>query len=107
VKRHEDPLSTFGPALVGALSAQVVSVFLAALFASLMPGGYRVRSWVFLAAVLWSVAGTVVLLIRTAGAAVTEGTRAVGLGRIALWLVSSWVWPILVRRRPPTSQGQG
>jgi hypothetical protein len=106
VKRHEDPLSTFGPALVCALSAQAVSVFLAALFASMMPGGYRVRSGVFLAAVLWSVAGTVVLLIRTAGALATKGTQAISLGRIALWLASSWVWPVLVQRRQPASQEQ-
>ena len=104
MQHHEDPLSSFGPALVCALSAQTVSVLLAAVFASQMPGGYRVRAWVFLTALLWSVAGTVVLLIRTAGAKGTAQARTVGLGRIALWLISSWVWPILVLRRRAREQ---
>jgi hypothetical protein len=104
VKHYEDPLSALAPALACALIAQVVSVFLAAVLAAHMPGGYRVRSWVFLAALLWSVAGTVLLLIRTAGAARNSDAKAIRLGRIALWLLSSWVWPILVRRPRPTSQ---
>jgi hypothetical protein len=91
VKHHVDPLSALGPALACALIAQVVSVFLAAVFAAQMPGGYRVRSWVFVAALLWNVAGTVVLLIRTAGGTSHTDAKGIGLGRIALWLVSSWV----------------
>jgi hypothetical protein len=104
MEHHQNPLSSSGPALVCALSAQTVSVLLAALFASQVPAGYRVRAWVFLAALLWSVAGTVVLLIRTAGAMGAAETKTVGVGRIALWLVSSWVWPVLVRRRRATTR---
>jgi len=106
VNRPEDPLAELGPALACALIAQVVSVLLAAVFAAQAPGGYRVRSWVFLAALLWSVVGTVLLLIRTAGATRSNDAGQVRLGRIALWLVSSWVWPMLVRRQRPTSDGQ-
>jgi hypothetical protein len=104
MNHHEDPLSSLGPALVCALIAQAVSVVIAAVFAAQMPGGYRVRSWVFLAAVLWSVAGTVLLLIRTAAGTVRTGPRELRPGRIALWLVSSWIWPALVRRRRPASE---
>jgi hypothetical protein len=106
MKHHDDPLSTLGPALVRALIAQAVNVLLAALFAAQMPGGYRVRSWAFLAALLWSVAGTVVLLVRTTGAPGRRETGSVRAGRIALWLISSWLWPILVRRRRSTSREQ-
>jgi hypothetical protein len=104
VKHHEDPLSSLGPALVCALIAQAISVVLAAVFAGQMPGGYRVRSSVFVAALLWSVAGTVFLLIRTTAGAGRAETKGIRLGRIALWLVSSWVWPILVLRRRSTPQ---
>jgi 4-amino-4-deoxy-L-arabinose transferase-like glycosyltransferase len=95
-----------GPALACALIAQVANVLLAALFAAQVPGGYRVRSWVFLAAMLWSVAGSVFLLIRTAGSAGRADAGRIDARRIALWLVSAWIWPILVRRRPPDSEGQ-
>ncbi len=106
MNHHEDPLAELGPALACALIAQVVSVLLAAVFASQVPGGYRVRSMAFLAGLLWSVAGTVLLLIRTAGGSKGGDAKQIRFSRIALWVVSSWVWPILVRRRRPTSEGQ-
>jgi hypothetical protein len=106
MSHHQDPLAELGPALACALIAQVVSVLLAAVFAAQVPGGYRVRSCVFLAALLWSVAGTVLLLIRTAGGSKGSGAKQIRFSRIALWVVSSWVWPILVLRRHPTSEGQ-
>jgi hypothetical protein len=106
MRHHQDPLSTLGSALVCALIAQAVNVLLAAVFAAQMPGGYRVRSWMFLAALLWSVAGTVVLLVRTTGAPGGDKAGAVRAGRIALWLISSWLWPILVRWRHTASQAQ-
>jgi hypothetical protein len=88
-----------GQALACALIAQILSVLLAALLAAQVPGGYRVRSWVFLAGLLWSVVGTVLLLIRTAAGADGRGERGIRLSRIALWLVSAWVWPVLVRSK--------
>jgi hypothetical protein len=107
MSHYDDPLAELGPALACALIAQAVSVLLAAVFAAQVPGGYRVRSCVFLAALLWSVAGTVLLLIRTAGGSKgSGGAIQIRLSRIALWVVSSWVWPILVRRRRPTSGAQ-
>jgi hypothetical protein len=97
-------LPGLGPALACALTAQSVNVLLAAVFAAQVPGGYRVRSWVFLAGLLWSVAGTALLLIRTAAGADGRGGRGVRLGRIALWVVSIWLWPILMRRSDSRSQ---
>jgi hypothetical protein len=104
VTHPEDRQPGLGAALACALIAQIVNVLVAALVAAQVPGGYRVRSWVFLAALLWSVAGTVWLLIRTG--ANTRGSVAdqVRIGRIALWIASSWVWPLLVHRHSTTSQ---
>ncbi len=99
MQHHEDPLPALGAPLACALIAQVFSVMIAAVVASLAPGGYRVRSWVFLAGLLWSLAGTVLLLVRTAGGTPRREANAVAPGRIVLWLVSSWVWPVLVRWR--------
>jgi hypothetical protein len=104
VKHRGDSPPGLGAALACALIAQIVSVLLAAVFAAQVPGGYRVRSWVFLAALLWSLAGTVLLLVRTAAGAGTTDTKPVRLGRIALWLVSSWVWPLLVHRQHPSER---
>ena len=65
VKPPEDPLTSLGSNLACALLAQLLNVMLAAVLAAQVPGGYRVRSWVFLAAVLWSLGGTVLLLVGT------------------------------------------
>jgi hypothetical protein len=97
LQQPEDPFPALGAPLACALVAQVFSVMIAALLASQVPAGYRVRSWVFLAGLLWSLAGTVLLLVRTAASAARGKAGAITAGRIALWLVSSWAWPILVR----------
>jgi 4-amino-4-deoxy-L-arabinose transferase-like glycosyltransferase len=106
MKHHDDPFPGLGPALACALIAQVANVLLAAVLAAQVPGGYRVRSWVFLTALLWSVAGTVFLLIRTAGGAKRDDASRIDARRIVLWLVSVWVWPILVRRRRLNPRGE-
>jgi len=98
VEPSEPPTPALGPTLACALLAQTASVLSAALVAAQVPGGYRVRSWVFLAALLWSVAGTVLLLVQTAGATARGQSHGIRVGRVALWWVSSWVWPVLVRR---------
>jgi hypothetical protein len=100
----DHPLAGLGPALACALIAQTGNVLLAAIAASQVPGGYRVRSSVFVVALLWSLAGTVLLLVRTAGAdrRVSNGVRP---GRIALWLTSAWVWPVLMWWKRPGSEG--
>jgi len=99
VKQPDDPLASLGSTLACALLAQVLNVLLAAVLAAQAPGGYRVRSWVFLAAVLWTVAGAVLLLAQTTRAADRSDAGGVRLRRVALWLASAWLWPILVRWR--------
>jgi hypothetical protein len=103
---YEDPLARIGLTLACAVIGQIVSVVLAALLASTLEGGYRVRAWSFLALVVWTLAGTVVLVLQTLraepgpAAARRSGLTNLAPRRIALWIVSSWVWPILVRWRP-------
>jgi len=105
MQEYDDPLARMGLTLACAVIGQIVSVILSALLASTLAGGYRVRAWAFLALVVWTLAGTVVLVLQTLRA---EGrpdeTKRSGLTnlaprRIALWIVSSWVWPVLVRWR--------
>jgi hypothetical protein len=103
---HHDPLTGLGHALASALIAQVVNVLLAAVLAAQVPGGYRVRSAVFVAGLSWSLAGTILLLIRTSAGSGRGGARAIGIRPVALWLVSAWVWPILVHRRRRGAQGE-
>jgi hypothetical protein len=121
VKPYDDPLERMGMTLACALLAQVASVLLAALLASMVPGGYRARAFAFLGGVVWTLAGTVLLVIQTvraeapgreAGSAGSAGSAdAAGSAppapraplaprRIALWIASSWLWPVLVRWRP-------
>lgn len=95
-----DPLQRMGMTLACAIVAQVVSVILAALLASRLPGGYSARAWSFLAGVVWTGAGTVFLVLKTwqsQPAARDRGLGGLRPARIAMWIVSSWVWPILVR----------
>jgi hypothetical protein len=132
MNRYDDPLDRMGMTLACALLAQIASVLLAAVLASSVPGGYRVRAWVFLAGVAWTLAGTVLLVMQTvraeprregsaagtcsdeggssgtgdsgarAGSGRFGGRARFGPRRIALWIVSTWLWPILVRWRPRT-----
>jgi hypothetical protein len=99
VKPPEDPLTSLGSNLACALLAQLLNVMLAAVLAAQVPGGYRVRSWVFLAAVLWSLGGTVLLLVGTTRGVARNGAPGIRVGRVGLWLASAWLWPILVRWR--------
>jgi len=97
----DDPLARMGMTLACALIAQIASVIAAALLASMVPGGYQARAWTFLGAVAWTVAGTVILVLKTSRAEPRDprlrGLRGLRPARIALWIVSSWLWPILVR----------
>ena len=62
MQEYDDPLARMGLTLACAVIGQIVSVILSALLASTLAGGYRVRAWAFLALVVWTLAGTVVLV---------------------------------------------
>ena len=92
-----------GADLACALIAQAANVLLAAVLAAHLGGAYQQRAWAFLAGTLWTVAGTAVLFARTAGAA-RAGAAPLTAGRVGLWIVSAWLWPVLLLRRGATAR---
>jgi len=92
-----DPLGRMGGTLAALLFAVVLSVILAAVLASLVPGGYRARALSYLLLMAWVIVGAV-LLVR---ATLQRESGRFTLGRIAKWMISIWLWPLLLfgRRR--------
>lgn len=98
--RGHDPLARMGGALIALLLAVVASVILAALIASLVPGGYRVRALSYLLLTAWVLIGAVMLLRAT----FQKESGRFSLGRLAKWMISIWLWPMLLfgrRQKPP------
>ncbi|HYA66071.1 MAG TPA: hypothetical protein VEE84_05245 [Burkholderiaceae bacterium] len=93
-----DPLGRMGGALVALLLAVVLSVILAAWFASLVAGTYRTRALSYLAFMAWVLLGAGLLFRAT----VRSETGVFTLRRLAKWMISIWLWPLLLmgRRRP-------
>ena len=98
----DDPLWKLRHALAGVGIALLLSVLAAALIGrglgDLIGGDYGTRVAVYGAALLYVVVGAGVLFVRVA----QHETRPVGVKRIALWLASLWLWPLLLapRRKP-------
>lgn len=104
----EDPLWRLRHALAGLALALLLSVLLAALLGSLLgdaliaalatspaDGGYTVRVIFYALLLLHIVVGAVVLFMRVA----QHETRPISAGRVLLWLLSLWCWPLLLMRR--------
>lgn len=93
-----DPLGRMGGTLVALLVAVVFSVMLSAWFASLVPGSYRTRALTYLLLMAWVLVGGALLFRATLQG---ESGRFT-LGRLAKWMISIWLWPLLLigRRRP-------
>lgn len=88
----------FGPALVGTCLAVVISVPLAAFAAAAFGDDYDTRALVYTAILAWVSSGGVVLFLKTRR---SESQRMTP-GRILLWTLSVWFWPLLLlasRRR--------
>src|SRR3974390_1591866 len=100
----KDPLERVGGVLVAAVLAFVLSVPIAAIFASQVSGTYRYRAFAYLGMVLWVLVG-VILLVR---ATFRSETGTFSLGSVAKWIVSIWLWPLLLvaRRRPHGTDGR-
>lgn len=94
-----DPLGRMGATLVALLLSVVFSVVLAALLASQVPGSYSVRASAYLGLLVWIVVGAVLLLRATFRAESGPFTP----GRLAKWMISIWLWPLLLfgRGRAP------
>ena len=94
-----DPLGRMGGALAALLLAVVVSVILAAFISSLVPGSYRIRAFSYLLLTAWVLIGAVMLFRAT----FQKESGRFSLGRLAKWMVSIWLWPLLLlgRRQKP------
>lgn len=97
-----DPLWKLRHALAGVGLALLVSVPLAALIGSALGdalgGSYAWRAGTYASLLLYVVAGAVVLFVKVA----RFETQALSVARLLKWLVSLWLWPLLLaaaRRR--------
>lgn len=99
---ENDPLWKLRHALAGVGLALLFSVPLAALLGSALGdalgGTYGWRAGSYAVLLLHVLAGAVVLFIKVA----RHETRPLSLPRVGIWIVSLWLWPLLVwaRRRP-------
>jgi len=101
---HEnDPLWQLRHALLGLGLALLLSVPLAALIArglgDLIADSYAWRAGLYSALLAHVVLGAVVLFLRVA----RHETRPLRLARLGLWLLSLWLWPVLLARRSGAS----
>lgn len=91
-----DPLWRLRHALAGLGLALVLSVPVAALLGSWLGDrvgdSYEARVTAYGLLLLHVVVGAVVLFVRVA----RHETRPLSAGRVALWLASLWLWPLLL-----------
>lgn len=92
----QDPLQKFAGPLVAVLLALATSVFIAALVGGAMPLEYTGRALVYLGLLLYVIAGAVVVFRLTAQA---EQAAAFSAARVVKWVVSIWLWPLLLLGR--------
>jgi hypothetical protein len=96
---QQDPLWKLRHALAGVAIALLLSVLAAALagriLGDLFGGDYGLRSGIYGALLLYVVIGAGVLFVKVA----QHETRPLSASRVGLWLVSLWVWPVLLSRR--------
>lgn len=92
---QNDPLYKLRHALAGLALALLVSALLAALLGrwigDLVADTYTARVTAYALLLLYVVVGAVVLFMRVA----RHETRPVSVGRVALWVLSLWLWPAL------------
>jgi len=98
-----DPLWKLRHALAGLAISLVLSVPIAALVARLLGDlvgdSYGLRAGLYSVLLAHVVVGAAVLFVRVA----RHETRPLGPGRLLKWLLSLWLWPLLLLagRRPP------
>jgi MFS family permease len=101
-----DPLWRLRHALIGMALALMASVLIAALagsfIADLFADSYGLRVAVYSGLLVYVIVGAVLLFKRVA----QHETRPVSAQRLALWLASLWLWPVLLlgrRDKAPTT----
>ena len=94
---NNDPLWKLRHALIGLALALIVSVLIAAFagswVADLFADSYGLRVAIYCGLLVYVVVGAVLLFKRVA----QHETRPMSAGRLALWLASLWLWPLLLR----------
>ena len=93
----DDPLLKFIGPLAGVVLAVVLSILVSATVAGHIGVDYNTRATLYSVAVVWVVVGAVVMFWLTRGAE----SGALSVGRVLLWTVSIWLWPVfaLLHRR--------
>ena len=96
---EQDPLWKLRHALAGLALALLLSIPIAAGVGVLVGGWlgdtYAARAGVYAAVLVYVVVGAVVLFVKVA----RHETRPLSLKRLALWLASLWLWPLLLLGR--------
>lgn len=96
----DDPLLKYTGPLVAVLLALLVCVLIAALIGGAMPLDYTGRALVYLALLVYVVAGAVIVFKLTAAG---ESQRF-SAQRVVKWVLSIWLWPLLLVARKGTPQ---
>ncbi len=91
-----DPLWRMRHALAGMALALLASVLLAALagsaLAPLFGDSYGTRLTIYLLLLVYVIVGAVLLFVRVA----RHETQPLSVGRVLRWLISLWLWPLLL-----------
>jgi hypothetical protein len=94
-----DPLWKLRHALAGLALSLLLSVPIAALVArlagDLVGDSYGLRAGLYSVLLAYVVVGAAVLFVRVA----RHETRPLSVGRLLLWLLSLWLWPLLLATR--------
>lgn len=94
-----DPLWRLRHALAGMAIALFLSILMAAglgrLIGDAIADSYGLRVGLYSAMLIYVVVGAVLLFVRVA----QHETQPLSLGRVARWVASLWLWPLLLLRR--------
>lgn len=105
-RKPEDDAPNPVPALIGAALAVIASIPIAAFVAARIGGDYDTRAMIYSGFVLWSVAGAVIVFMRTHRAE----RGGVSVGRVLKWMASIWLWPLIAlapgRKAEPPGEDQ-
>jgi hypothetical protein len=96
---ENDPLWRLRHALAGVALALLLAVPVAAVVGSWVGdafiGSYGGRVAVYSVLLVYVIAGAATLFVKVA----QHETRPLSVGRVGLWWISLWLWPLLLARR--------
>lgn len=89
-----DPLERYSKPLIAVLIAVTLSLFIAALIGGNLPLEYNGRALAYVALVLYVLVGAFAVFWMVA-----DGEQSLRPGRLVIWVVSLWAWPVLMALR--------